>query len=164
MDSDQKRYWYAVIVPIGLAGIGLGMTGVAQHDLGWAIVGVSAFAFIWISEPHRAYRFYRSRIRWHLNGRPVPGGDSGILAIPGSSVGARDIRFTTDNRQRRILTTSPNPRGIRFSEPMRQSVSGAPASVRCCGVKVFDIDQFSADGIVISHQRPGIDVEAEVSY
>jgi uncharacterized protein (DUF58 family) len=76
----------------------------------------------------------------------------------------RALMFTTNDEARRLIKTDHNPVGIRFVTPVEQEVSKAPAKVKRAGVMILRVEQFVPDGIVISTQRPGIEVRAEVSY
>ena len=87
-----------------------------------------------------------------------------MKAIPGSPVGARDIRFATNTAAKREIPTNPNPIGLRFTEPMQQTVTTVPATVRYCGRWILRVEEFHKESIVIGAQLPGIQIAAEVSY
>jgi hypothetical protein len=98
--------------------------------------------------------------------RAGPSGTLGAVTLDAGPLGERALMFTTNTEQRRFVKTDCQPIGIRFESPVEQEVSSAqlPCKIKRAGMTIFRLDQFLGDGIVISDQRPGIDVRAEVSY
>jgi hypothetical protein len=93
-------------------------------------------------------------------------GSFGAVVLNTGPLGERALMFTTNTEPKRIVTTDRRPVGIRFIKPVEQevSLSKLPSRVKKAGLTILCVDQFEEEGIVITMQRPGVDIRAEVSY
>jgi hypothetical protein len=83
---------------------------------------------------------------------------------PGSEIGSREFRFTTNKQRRMLITTRSRPAGLRITAPVEASVWAVPSAVQHYGKTIFTVGQFLPTGFVVEDQAPGLAIEGEVSY
>jgi hypothetical protein len=89
-----------------------------------------------------------------------------LVAVPHSAEAQRGFQFITNRLPRRLIRTAARPAGFRITSPVEASVWGSqlPCSVGRYDKTIFRVDEFLADGFVVTDQAPGFTVQGEMSY